>query len=170
MSSIKESIGREMRWRRTRLLPAAFELRTGDAVIATLEWPGLFSRSAIATSGAGRWRIRRPALFSIAVDVEDAESGERIASYAPALRRGILRFADGRAFKVGRDNLFGSLKAWREDGGELLSFPRRLTIGGGGPMQIEAAAAAEEGLDILATFAFYVLTMRRRRAARSSSG
>ena len=60
MSSIRESIGREMRWRRTRLLPAAFELRAGDAVIATLEWPGLFSRSAIATSGDGRWRFRRP--------------------------------------------------------------------------------------------------------------
>jgi len=170
MSSIRESIGREMRWHRTRLLPAAFELRAGDEMIATLEWPALFSRSAIATTGGARWRFRRPALLSLSVDVEDAESGARIASYAPAPLRGTLRFADGRAFRIGRDHPFGTLKAWREDGGELLSFARRLTIRGGGPMRIEAAAAAESGLDVLVTFAFYVLTLRRRRAARSSGG
>lgn len=170
MSSMREFVGREMRWRRTRLLPAAFELRAGDAVIATLEWPGLFSRNAIATSGGGRWHFRRPAPFSLAVDVEDATSGERIASYAPAPLRSTLHFTDGRAFRIGREHLFGPLTAWREDGGELLSFPRRLTIGGGGPMQIEAAAAAESALDILATFAFYVLTLRRRRASRSGGG
>jgi hypothetical protein len=167
---IRESIGRAMRWRRTRLLPAAFELRAGEETLATLEWPGLFSRSAIATSGGGRWRFRRPSLFSLSVDVEDTESGARIASYSPAPLRGTLRFADGRAFRIGRDSLFGRLKAWREDGGELLSFPRRLTFGGGGPVQIEAAATAEAGLDLLVAFAFYVLTLRRRRAARSSGG
>jgi hypothetical protein len=167
---IRESIGREMRWRRTRFLPSAFELRAGDDIIASLEWPGIFSRSAIAATGDARLRFRRPAMFSLSVIVEDADTGTPVARYSPTPLRGTLRFENGRVFHIGRENLLGRLKAWREDGGELLSFPKRLAIGGGGLMEIEASAAAEPELGVLATFAFYVLTLRRRRAASSSGG
>jgi hypothetical protein len=82
----------------------------------------------------------------------------------------MLRLDDGRAFRIGRERLFGRLMAWRENGGELLSFARRPSIAGGGPMQIEASAAAEPELGLLVTFAFFLLTLRRRRAAASSGG
>jgi len=170
MRQIRESIGREMRWRRTRFLPSAFELRVGDEPAATLDWPKLFSRSPVATAAEGRWRFRRNAPFSWTVTIEDADSGAPVGEYSPGPLAGTLQLADGRVFRVGRERLFGRLKLWRDNGGELMSFSRRPSIGGGGPMQIEGSASAEKDLGLLVTFAFFLLTLRRRRAAASSGG
>ena len=170
MKPITESIGREMRWRRTRFLPPAFELRVGDEPAATLEWPRLFSRSAFALAAEGRWRFRRAAAFSWTLSIEDAESGRELGSYSPGPLSGTLRLQDGRAFRVGRERLFGPVKLWRENAGELLSFARRPALLGGGSMRLEASASGERDLGLLVTFAFFLLTLRRRRAAASSGG
>jgi hypothetical protein len=170
LKSIRESIGREMRWRRTRFLPPAFEMRVGDETAATLEWPKILSRSALAAAAEGRWRFRRGSAFSWTVTIEDAESGTQLGSYSPGPLRGLLRLEDGRAFRIGRDSLFGRLKVGRENAGELLSFSRRPAFGGGASLRVEASASGERDLGLLVTFAFFLLTLRRRRAAAASAG
>ena len=170
MKTIRESIGRDMRWRRRRFLPAAFELRIGDEPAATLEWPKLFSRNAIASAAEGRWRFRRGSVFSWTIRIDDADSGAPVASYTPRPLAGTLRLEDGRAFRIGREHVLGRLKAWRDNGGEILSFGREPSFAGGKSMKIEASASGEPDLALIVTFAFFLLTLRRRRAAASSGG
>lgn len=153
-----------MRWKRTRVIPAAYELRMEGETLATLAWPKLFSRAAEAASAEGCWRFRRPSLFSLAVVVDNAATGTEAGRYSPGPRGGTLRLADGSAYRVGRDGLLGPLTVWRQDGGRLLCFSRLLL---GNSMTLEAAASAEPRLGLLATFAFYLLVLRRRRASRS---
>ena len=38
MLSIRNAVGKELKWHRTSLLPAAYELRMGEDVLATLAW------------------------------------------------------------------------------------------------------------------------------------
>jgi hypothetical protein len=168
LKTIRESIGRPMRWRRTRLLPAAFVLRIGDEALATLAWHGLFGRSARAAAAEGEWSFRRSSLFSWSVLIEDAATGAELGRYSPGARAGTLRLADDTAYRIGRDGLFGPLRVWRENGGTLITFSRRPLFGSA--MQLEAAASAEPWLGLLSAFAFYLLVLRRRRAASSSGG
>lgn len=170
MRPIREQVGREMRWRRTRFIPRAFELRAGDEVLASLTWPKLIGRQAIATAAEGEWRFRRASLFSLRVVLEDAATGAQVGEYSSAPLSGTLRLSDGREYGVGRDSLFGRFRLRRASGGEIAWFPRRPAFTGGGPMQLEAAASAEPQLGLLTTFAFFLLTLRRRRAAASSGG
>ena len=169
MKPIGESIGREMRWRRTRFLPAAYELRLDEQVLATLEWNGMFGSLARAQTARGSWHFRRAAPFSWARDIEDATTGTTLGRYTPRMGLGVLDLADGSSYRIGRDRLFGPLKVWREDRGLLITFSKR-PVPGGGPVMLEAAASAEPRIDLLATFGFYLLTVKRRRAARSSGG
>lgn len=167
MRPLRELIGREMRWKRTRLLPAAYELRMDDETLAALEWREIFSRAALATCAEGTWRFRRSSLISLVVLLIDAGTGTEAGRYSPGPRGGTLRLADGSTYRVGRDGFFGPLTVWRQDGGRLLHFSRLLM---GRDMQLDASASAEPRLGLLATFAFYLLVLRRRRAANSGGG
>lgn len=168
MRSIRDLVGREMKWHRTRLFPAAYELRMGDDVLANLAWEGVFGSAALATTADGSWVFRRPRPFTFQLRIEDAATGTVLGRYSPGFP-GELRFADDSLFRFGRLGLVGPLRVLREDGGTLVKFSKRL-VPGGGPVILEAAAMAEPRIALLTTFGFYLLTLKRRRAARSSSG
>jgi hypothetical protein len=168
---MQNCIGRELRWYRSRLLmPTKSELRAGDDVVATVVTKGWLRRAADITTAEDRWTVRPPGLVTRTFLIERTADGSQVAEYHGRIRQGDLRFTNGESYTLsGRGLLPLSIRVENQHGSVLLTI--RLgwpSIRRTGRVEIDSAGSAEPQLGLLAAFAFHVLAVRRRRAARRS--
>lgn len=172
MKSLRDVMGRELIWHRVRLAPARYELRVGDETLVVLDQPRLFGREVHVSANGGEWRIRRPRLFSRGLSIRNVAADSEAAEYRGGLRGGTLRTADGREYRITPAGILPrTLALSLATGSGVITVSWRFPpLGRVARTSIEPAGAAEPQLGLLAAIAFYVLLVRRRRAARSSAG
>jgi hypothetical protein len=163
--TIKATLGLPLVWWRTRLMPAAYELRAGPDCVARLEYGGFFQRTVRAETRDGAWWFRKPGPFSRTILIDDANSGAR-SEYRGGPMQGLVRLDGGREFRVSRVGFIPrSISVSSASGSGLLRvdfnwFAARKVA----RTIVENAGTAEPALDLLAMLAFHVLILRRRRA------
>ncbi len=169
MKPIRDVIGRELLWHRTRMIPVRYELRADAEPLATVEWLNPFRAQVRAAAASDAWRMRKAGPFSRRVLVTDWTNGRDAAEYTGGVMRGAIRLADGREFELSRLGFLPrAIAVRRRDGGEILRITWRwVSLRVVGSLAVEPSAAAEPALGMLASLALFVLVLRRKRAAHS---
>lgn len=77
-----------------------YEIRAGNACVATLSFDGMFSLYAVGETGNHAWRFSKTGFHRPRVAVCRAESGSEVAAFQHDFwsHGGTLQFSDGRAF------------------------------------------------------------------------
>ncbi len=98
MKAFSEVEGKRLKWTQTG--PRAFELRTGQDVVAALEWPHLNAAHAQGRIAEAAWDFRRLSLFGPYIRMATLATGVEVAHFG----RGSLeeacavKFHDGHTY------------------------------------------------------------------------
>ncbi len=99
MKPFSELSGRPLTWIQKGALHAEHELRAGDEVVATLQWPKALGTLALAVTAESRWTLKRAGFLRPRVTVRSEGHESDLAVYTPAAwRDGAVVFADGRRY------------------------------------------------------------------------
>jgi hypothetical protein len=113
---------RDLRWVQLPDRKRCYELRSGDDVIASLEWTRRFSfREAAATTAAGNWGFRHSGLVRQRVHISTGVPGTEVAIFYPGWAgKGTLRKTGGKTFSWRRENLWGGARSFASPAGDLV--------------------------------------------------
>lgn len=173
MQSLREAIGRELRWQPRGAFSHTYDLvdpRTeGGEPYATLSWrPGLLMGGpAEAASGDGYWSFRRLGLVRGRVLVTAEGSGQPLATVRRHWRRAVLRYEDGREFTWRPESLWSRVRRFEDANGTPVVRLRGALWppAGSATVEIEASAAGEADRALLACLGWYLSLLERRRHA-----
>ncbi len=157
--------GRELRWIRPATLKQAYELRSGETVVAELKLTNAFGRTATTMSGDGSWIFERTGFLQSQLHVRDAATLVEIASLSENRLKRSQRVVlpDGSQYVI-RFDFFGTEYTLETASGEVLAFTKRrgffrmvwIT-----EIRYKAKAASE--LSWLVLLMWYYILIRRRR-------
>ena len=154
MERLHEFVGQNITWLQPAPPLPAYELCAGATVLAILRWEDAAGVLATATASNGRWTFRRGLRPHPYVTVRVAD----VAIFEHGWAGGVLRFADGRSFRWGRNSL--STRSEWVDGGPLLRMQARPGFPpGGGHVVIERAAAARPELSLLVLLGWHLMLL-----------
>ncbi len=171
-SSLNNLIGQTLTWVPTAALKARYDLTTPEGeTLASLDMSNWNSK-AHAVVPAGTLFMRREGWSGSKVSISAAEQGPLIATYRRKWSgtSGQLQFSNGREFKWGKINFWGTQKAWMDPTGAITyvrlsagSFSRKSTV------VIEAQGAEVPELSLLVVLGLYNILIERRDAAAVSA-
>ena len=114
MRDLNDVMSEALQWVRPKRSKRAFELRAGEAVVATLVWTR--GSSALAQWAQGQYRFSRQGWLRQRILVHGASSTTPVATDEPlatfAQRAGALTFPDGRAFLWRKPQRWTSERVW----------------------------------------------------------
>jgi hypothetical protein len=162
------AIGREedqdggLVWVKPKWSKLQFELRVGDAGVATLDW--IRGSRALAQWGESRYHFSRqgwlrPHIFVRVAPIEGANEPLAIMNY----RSGVLTLADGRAFSWEKPKRFTRARIWVDSlGAELVHFrPARRSLVA---VAAQPEAIRQPELPLLILLGQYLIVLARRDA------
>lgn len=165
-------VGQEITWIPTATFKSRYALVTPDnTTIATIDMSN-WSSKAIASVPEGPLFLRKEGFSGMRVAIYTVEQGPLIATFQRGWTgtSGQLQFADGRVFKWGKTNFWGTQKAWMDQTGNQLyvqfssgGFSRKATV------VIEPQAPEIPDLSLLLVLGFYNILLERRDSAVAAS-
>jgi hypothetical protein len=167
MQALREIDGAELRWVKPSWRKLQFELRAGEAMVATLAWTG--GGRAVGQWDREQYRFSREGWLRPHVVVRGAAAAavdEPIATFA--YRGGTLTFPDGRAFVWKKPRRWTNERIWADGAGtELLRFrPSR----GQASVALTAPTAAESPeLPLLLLLGQFLLVVDAQDAAAAAA-
>ena len=96
MKPIHEAAGQDLQWTRANWWKRAFELHSGDEVLAKF-YPQKGTRSMIGEAADGRWSFKRRSFWNADIVITDLASQAKIAIIKRGRNKSIT-FSDGRLF------------------------------------------------------------------------
>jgi hypothetical protein len=168
MRALQDIGGEELQWVKPKWTRPEFELRAGDAVVATLRWTG--GSRAEGTWAGGQYRFSREGWFRPRILVRRAapeDTGEPLATFA--YRGAILSLPDGRSFRWAKPKRWTAERVWLDGAAtELIRFrPQR--AGAVVTMQPRAATLPELAMLLLLGQYLFGLAAQDAVAATSAS-
>ena len=167
MAPLRDVVGQELQWVKPKWTRREFELRGGDAVVATLRWTR-GSRAEGAFASGDEYRFYREGWLRPRILIHRA-AGERTDEPVATLaaRNGTLSFPDGRSFRWGKPRRWTNERIWLDDAGaELVRFsPQR----GGVRVRLQPGAAALPEGPLLLLLGQYLLVLAEQDAAAATS-
>ena len=100
MESLQVTPDSRPHWAQPKALERAFELRDGNRLLGTLQFPKSLGSLAVASLAAGEWTFKRVGFFRARVTVRSAGQEIDLAVYQPKGwgSEGELHFASGRSY------------------------------------------------------------------------
>lgn len=129
MLKLAEWSGHPLKWIQPHAMNMEYELRSGDAVAAALNFRSAWGSLATATSGDGTWTFKRVGFWQTRVTVRAENSDRDLAVFRNATWSGggTLELPDGRKF-LANTNFWSTRYEFKTEAGEpLISFVK---IGG----------------------------------------
>lgn len=171
-SSLRYLIGQELTWVHTAAFKARYDLVAPDStVLATLDMSSWNSK-AHATVPEGTLFMHKENWSGLKVGIYAAEQGPPIATYQRKWTgtSGQLLFPDGRSFKWGKINFWGTQKAWTDLTGNTsyVQFSAQGFLHTSNVL-IHLQSADIPELSLLAVLGMYNIIVERRDAAAASS-
>ncbi|HEX9036824.1 MAG TPA: hypothetical protein VF808_07515 [Ktedonobacterales bacterium] len=166
MRPMSDIDGEELRWVKPKWSKLTFELRAGEAVVATLNW----ARKSPPRGewAGGQYLFDREGWLRPRILIRDASAGEASEPVATFTRRGgALTLSDGRQYRWERPNLWTTKQIWRDSAGvELVRFaPKR----GGAEVTVQSEAASLAELSLLLILGQYLLTIAAQEAQAATA-
>jgi hypothetical protein len=171
-SSLSYRVGQTLTWVPTAALKARYDLITSDnTTLATLDMSSWTSK-ANARVPEGTLFLHKEGWSGLKVAIYSVEQGPLLATYQRKWTgtSGQLLFPDGREFRWGKVNFWGTQKAWTNPAGKTAYV--QLSVGGfsrKSSVIIHPQAAEIPELSLLLVLGLYNILIERRDAAAASS-
>jgi hypothetical protein len=154
----------DLHWKQCSAFGRAFELKTGDSVLAMLQFPKTFGALAEASTLDETWMMNRKGFIKPEVTAHKSSGGELAASYHANLtgNRGEILLASGEKLQLRAANFWGNEWHLEAAAGEVLArFHNRGAVLASARVEVSDAARARADLGLLLTFAWYVLVLNQ---------
>jgi hypothetical protein len=145
-----------------------YELRAGNAVVATLCWETAWGSLATGETAEGRWTLKRVGFVRPRVTVRAAGSETQAAMVTlDWAGNGDVQLADGHEFRWARMGFWHSEWAFTGTGGQpLLVFkPRFVMMRSEAEITVEAQALSLPELSLLALLGWYLMVLINEETA-----
>ena len=174
-TSLSYLVGQPLAWVPTATFKDRYDLiGPGNAPVATLDMSN-WSSKANAQVPEGTLFLHKEGWTGLKVAVYSVEGGPLIANYQRKWTgtSGQLSLADGRQFKWGKANFWGTQKAWTDPTGKTAYVQLSTSSAGGfsrkSSVVVFPPAAEVPELSLLLVLGLYNIIVDRRNAAAAAS-
>ena len=170
MTTFQDVIGQELTWQQTKLFKRIYELRWGDNVLATLNWPSAWRSAATLATPEAIWTFQRQGVWRPRIIVLDS-TGAEIATFTRKWTGGTLAFANGGAiYTFKREGFWNPERIWMtERDMPVLRIKARYGGARAARVVIEPGGASLPELPLLAGAGWYLLVQMADEAASASA-
>jgi len=115
MLSLPLNSSEPIEWVQPKTFQNRYELRSGDNLVATLEFPKAFGSLANATAADGRWTFKRVGFFSTRITIRIEGQEDELAIYHPKWTgsEGRLQFTSGVEYIWKVANFWATQFVWQ---------------------------------------------------------
>jgi len=127
MDKIANFIGLPLQWDRTSLFKAEYELKSGEALVATLRFRSIWGTFATAQSADGCWTFKRVGFWQTRATIRPCDSEAEIATFKNNTwsEGGTLLFPDGRRYPANTNFWQTQYEFQTEAGDSLIHYRNR---------------------------------------------
>lgn len=171
MQSIQAYTDHELMWTPLRASGREYELRAGDAVLATLVQPSAWRERRIGAALDGSWSFACAGVWRPRVVVTDTQSGAEVARIARSGWSGKadLDLPDGHRYQWRSGGAWGSKWAWLDDAGQpLMRFSQSGAFKVRCAVTIAPKAAGDPHLILLAMLGWYLMLLTQSDAVAAT--
>lgn len=124
MISLPLSSSASLEWTQPKTFQNRYELRSGENLVATLEFPKAFGSLANAIAADGRWTFKRVGFFNTRITVRLEGQEDELAVYHPKWTgtEGRLQFASGEAYTWKVANFWATQFVWLSSDQQVILF------------------------------------------------
>jgi hypothetical protein len=162
MKTLREVAAQHLRWTDASHAPREYQLRGGEALLATLRWMKLEGSLATAEAGPRRWTFKRSGFLNPKVRIRAEGSATDVAVLSvTSVGEGVLQGPEGRTYLWSTTNFWRSEWGFSGQGGGIVyrlkpSFAsRRLAA----EVEIEPAAVSLPDLELVVLLGWYLLVL-----------
>jgi hypothetical protein len=162
----------ELQWVQAGALSRIHELKSGDSVVARLEFKNLFGSLAEGQTTDGVWQFKRRGLLRQSVFVRPAGSRQDIILYEPnwSKRRGKIQGPGGAIYNWEAANFWCT--DWtlsRCPGPRLVVFRSKGIVRAASAVTMTPEAAAEPQIELLLMLGCFIAILHKRDAVAAAS-
>jgi hypothetical protein len=174
--------GASAAWRQPKSAQRFFELRAGEALLATLSFRSAFGTLAVGETAEGSWSYKRLGFLNPRLSVRDARQPEDqqidLAVYQPRFwGDGVLTFQYGRAFAWKPTNFWATQWSFTDQAGKLVLkfmpgaehekltdlFKTQATV------ELHAVEGCRDLLPVLLTLGMYLILLHHDDSAAAAA-
>lgn len=170
MKSIKALVDHTLIWSQPKGMRSEYELRFGNDLVATLQFPKMLSSNAVAESEDGSWEIERVGVFDTAITIRKAGHEAASATFkAKVFKSSTVELEGGKTLEL-QQHIWQGIYELRADTGEpLMELKSRGFFKYFVDVKMFRKALQYEELPGLVMLVFYIMLMARRDAAVHSA-
>ncbi|MGC4053394.1 MAG: hypothetical protein QM757_29175 [Paludibaculum sp.] len=161
-----------LEWKQPSAFARAYELKSGDSVLATVNFRKVFGTLAEAATADQNWTFKRTGFLTPLVTARVAGSEEDVAHYKPGLMgtKGEIHLAGGEVLHMKSTNFWGSQWALMSAQGDpLIRFHSQGMLKHGAHVEVEPVARERADLPLLLTLCWYVLALHQQDSAATTA-
>jgi hypothetical protein len=154
MKPLRDFLDQELQWTRVKRCKRAFELQSGDEVLAML-YPREGTNSMIVEAADGHWELKRRSFWNSEIVITELPSQAEIA----VVRRGRnkrVTFVDGRLFTLTQSSYWRNDWVWLNDEATPLIHYQR-----GKRLAVEPTAFSLPELSLLVIAGWYLIMLQQ---------
>jgi hypothetical protein len=162
MKLISEADVQDLQWTRVKRWKSAFELHSGDEVLARL-YPQRGTHSMVGEAADGRWAFRRRGFWNADIVVTDLASQAEIAVLKQGRNKSLV-FSDGRLFTLQKTSFWRNEWVWLNDEGTRLLYFQH-----GKHLMLEPLALSLPELSLLVIGGRHLIVLQQEEDAASAA-
>ncbi len=170
MRTIASMVGRELQWTQPSIFRRQYELRSGDIVVARLEWVKFFAMKARAESADGHWLFDKTGIWKSTIVVRTKEDETPLMTFTENWfgKKQQVMLPHGKTLLLQSD-----LFAWKSTlttstGEPIVEMKRHSLWGNAYDVHLRRAGTSYEELPWLVLLQWYLLVLSRRRTQHAS--
>jgi hypothetical protein len=167
MDKIANFVGLPLLWHRPSLLKAEYELKSGEALVATLRFRSVWGTFATAQSADGCWTFKRVGFWQTRATIRRCDSEEEIAAFKNNTWSGggTLLFPDGHQY-LANTNFWQTQYEFKTETGEsLIHYRNRGLFVSSAEVTILPPAQAVPELPWMVMLGWYLILMMQNDSA-----
>lgn len=154
--------GSTLRWVSARRVRRAYNLQSGDEVIGSIRWRGLFGSLAEAEYRGRTWTFKRGGFLRPRVTIREAGTEENLGVLELAMMGGgVLSLRDGSRFRWERAGFWTQRFNFTDERGtEIVAFkPKHSIVRRAGAIEASPSARRHPAFGLLVTLGWYMFNL-----------
>jgi hypothetical protein len=170
MDKIASFIGLPLQWHKPHLFGAQYELRSGEALIATLQFRSLWGTLASGQSGDGCWTFKRVGFWQTRATIRPCDSEQEIATFRNNTwsEGGTLLLPDGRQYPANTNFWQTQYEFKTPTGDSLIHYRNRGLLGSSAEVTIFPQAQEVPELPWMVMLGWYLVVMMQNDSAAAT--